>query len=133
MFTKTEKSLTSSLGLVPFTDINDLPEGAQWNPVEDPNVLAIVPGTEVYDLTWSETRGLSTRYRIWRIFVDPFTNLPKRTEWYRKFNNDEKYVFHQYVTITYPNESQIRTIIQNEFGSSALQPRDPGYIGTQPN
>jgi len=134
LLAQTVKSMISSLGMVPFKDTHNLPEGAQWNLVEEPNVLAIVPGTEVYDLTWSETRGAYTHYHKWRVFVDFSTNLPKRTESYLKINKDMEYEFYRFIIITYPSESQIRTLIQNEFGSSALQPRDPGYIGTpQPN
>jgi hypothetical protein len=134
LLAQTEKSMISDLGIVPFKDTKNLPEGAQWNLVEDPNVLAIVPGTEVYDLTWSETgtRGVYTRYRKWRVFVDTSTNLPKRTESYRKKTRDMEYEFYRFIIITYPSEEQIRTIIHNEFGPAALQPRAPGYRGTPP-
>ncbi|MBC8469167.1 MAG: hypothetical protein H8D56_06820 [Planctomycetes bacterium] len=138
-YARKEKILTFTPGLIPITDINDLPEGSQWNKVEDPNVSAVVPGTEVYDLTYPQksTKGTGIRFIKWRYFVDPFTYLPKRLEYYDKIKTDfmsqEKYRFGKYSVVTYPSENEIRAIIHNEFGPAALQPRDPGYIGTQPN
>ncbi|MBW7992225.1 MAG: hypothetical protein FVQ84_19730 [Planctomycetes bacterium] len=139
-YAQKEKILTFVTGLIPITDINDVREGSQWNRVEDPNVLAIVPGTEVYDFTYPQKSITGTggiRFNKWRYFVDPFTYLPKRVEYYTKlkteFISEEKYRFRKFYVVTYPTENQIRTLIHNEFGSAALQPRDPGHIGTQPN
>jgi len=134
MFGKVQKSITGTFGLVPFSDMNDAPEESQWNRVEDPNVSAIVPGTEVYELTWPQKSTAGTRIRFikWRVFLDTVTNLPKRAEWYSKLKSEDKYKFSTFTVITYTSENQIRILIRDEFGSVALQPRDPGYIGTPP-
>ena len=134
MFAEAQKSITGTFGLMPFSDIKDAPEKSQWNRVEDPNVSAIVPGTEVYELTWPQKRtaGTGIRFIKWRVFLDTVTNLPKRAEWYTKLKSEDKYKFTTFSVITYTSENQIRTLIRNEFGSVALQPRDPGFIGTPP-
>jgi len=136
MFAQIKKTLTSTVGLIPFTDINRVPKDSQWNHVEDPNVSAIVPDTEIYDLTYPQksTTGTGIRFIKNRLFVDPFTKLPKRIEFYTKLTLEEKYRFRNFSVITYPDESQIRTFIRETYGADALQPRDPGYRGTpQPN
>ncbi|MHC4241869.1 MAG: hypothetical protein ACYS3N_06030 [Planctomycetota bacterium] len=133
-FAKMKKSITGTFGVVPFSDMNDAPKESQWNRVEDPNVSTIVPDTAAYELTWSQKSAKSTGIKFikWRIFLDTVTNLPKRVEWYSKLQSEEEYKFDTFNVVTYPDESQIRTLIHNEFSSSALQPRDPIYIGTPP-
>ncbi|MCH7557477.1 MAG: hypothetical protein IIB56_08475 [Planctomycetes bacterium] len=132
MLAKAERAIGHTFGLVPFSDINDVPKGAQWSRVEDPQVAAVVPGTEVYDLTWLQesTTGTVVRFCKWRVFVDMCTNLPKRAEWYSKLKSGEEYKFETFSVVTYPNESQIKVLIRNAFGSALRQPGDPEYIGT---
>jgi hypothetical protein len=117
LLAQTKESMEGALGLVPFSDISAIPKGAQWTRVNRKDLETIVPGTEVYDLTWSETgtKGVYTRYRIWRVFVDIDTKLPKRTESYRKMNPEEEYEFYRFVVITYHSESEIKAFIQNVF------------------
>lgn len=133
MLTKVKQAAGQSFGLVPFSKISDIP-GARWNHVEDSEVETIVSGTKVYDLTWPETNVTSgsIELRKCRIFLDIDTNLPKRTERYSKLQAEEEYKFETFAVVTYPTESQIRTLIHNEFGLSALQPRAPAYRGTPP-
>jgi hypothetical protein len=124
MLAKAEKSMTRTFGLVPFSDITDVPEGAQWNRVDDPQVLAIVPGTEVYDLTWSRTNVLVIYYRKWRVFVDTDTNLPKRAEWHSKDVDTRpgkpkgQWRLNSLSVVTYPSESEIQALIQKIFGAA---------------
>jgi len=123
-----EKSIGGSFGLVPFSDINNVPEGYQWSCVEDQNVEAIIPGTEVYDLTWLQksTTGTAVRFCKWRVFVDPATNLPKRAEWYHKLKIEEEYIFDTFDEVTYPSESQIQALIRKTFGLAVDSGRQKG-------
>ncbi len=108
-----ENSLSNSFGLVPFSKISDIPEDAQWKQV---NNLRIIPGTEVYDLTWSMKLDIgTTAYRMWRVFIDAATNLPIRIEWYRKAASDKEYIFETLNVVTYPSNDEIKNLIQDTF------------------
>lgn len=134
MLSKVKQAAVQRFGLVPFSNISDIP-GARWSRVEDLDIEAAVSGTKVYDLTWPETNTASgsIELRKWRVFWDRSTNLPKRAEWYSKLQSEEEYIFETFAVVTYPSDSQIQVLIRETFGSAPTQPRDPGYIGTQPN
>ncbi len=135
MLAKVKQAAGQRFGLVPFSRISDIP-GARWTRMQDSDIEAVVSGTKVYDLTWPETNIASgaIKLRKGRFFLDRDTNLPKRAEWYSKLQSEDEYKFETFAVVTYPNESQIRTLIRETFGSAPTQPRDPGYIGTpQPN
>ena len=135
MLTKVEEAASRRFGLVPFSDMSHI-SGAQWIRVEDSEIETTMSGTKVYDLTWKErnTTFQTIRLRKWRVFVDAGTKLPKRVEWYSKFEPEGEYKFETFSVVTYPNESQIKVLIRNAFGSAATQPRQPEYRGTpQPN
>jgi len=124
-----KKKVTSSSVLVPFSDMNDIPSAAQWNYVSDPDVAAIVPGTEVYDLIWT-TQPPDIEFHKWRYFVDSKTNLPRRVEIYLKQDTEQDFTLHKYGVATYPNEGDIKTLISEIFGPDESRPREPEYIGT---
>jgi len=135
MLTKVEEAASRRFGLVPFSDMRHI-SGAQWIRVEDSEIETTMSGTKVYDLTWTErnTTFEAIRLRKWRVFVDAGTKLPERAEWYSKFEPEGEYKFETFSVVTYPNESQIKVLIRNVFGSALRQPGDPEYIGTpQPN
>ncbi len=134
MLSKVKQAALQRFGLVPFSKISDIP-GARWTRLEDSDIEAVVSGTRVYDLTWPETNAASGEIMLYRrrFFVDKRTNLPKRTELYSKLQSEDEYKFETFAVVTYPSESQIQVLIRETFGSAATQPRDPGYIGTQPN
>jgi hypothetical protein len=123
-----DKSAAGSADMVPFSDRNDIPEEAQWNRIDDREVSAAVPGTQVYDLTWTEnsTDSQAIVHRKWRVYAEDRTNLPKRIEWYAKSRTEDEYGFEKYVVIAYPSEDEIKNIIRNIFGSRD----DPEYRGT---
>ncbi|MCX5638401.1 MAG: hypothetical protein NTX52_12025, partial [Planctomycetota bacterium] len=110
-----KKSLEGSFGLLPFSDISVVPKDAQWNRVDNKDIAAIIPGTEVYDLIWTEKGATSFVFRKWRVFVDTHTNLPKRAEWYSKFKPDEEYRVERFTMVTYPTNGEIQAIIQSTF------------------
>ena len=111
---KIESYITSSLGLMPFsdTDRETMTKDAQWIRVDNKDVGDIVPGTEVYDLAWTE-KGW---YRKWRVFVDPLTYLPKRIEWHRKSPIDSELRLDSVEVVTYLTDSEIEAAIQSTFG-----------------
>lgn len=126
-----EKSIDQAFGLVPFPDLTQAPASAQWQRVEDPEMASIVPGTEVYDLTWPQKSATldEVKFVRWRVFVDTKNNLPKKTEYYSKVTAEDQFQFESSQTITYTTEGQIRNIIYGAFGpESGLD--QPEYIGT---
>jgi outer membrane lipoprotein-sorting protein len=109
---KIEDSLRGSFGFLPFSNISAAPKHAQWNRVDDRNVTATVPPTEVYDLTWNPTKGTVKKYK-WRVFIDTETNLPTRAEWYQKRALEEEYTLRSIEVVTYPTDSEMRAVIQS--------------------
>jgi hypothetical protein len=70
-----EQRINHSLGLMPFYDISELPEGSEWLPVDDhPEATE---GLKIFDLKWTVQKN---RLRKWRFFIDPQTHLPKKIE-----------------------------------------------------
>ncbi len=134
MLSKVKQAAVKRFGLVPFSNISDI-SGAQWTRLDDSDTGTVVPGTKVYDLTWSEknTASGAINLRKWRIFWDRSANLPKRAEWYSKLQFEDEYKLETFAVVTYPSDRQIQVLIRSAFGSASNQPRDPGYIGTQPN
>ncbi len=134
MLTKVKQTAGQRFGLVPFSSLSSI-SGALWSRVEDSGSEPDESGARIYDLTWPEEDATSNlvKLRKWRIFLDKYDNLPTRAEWYSKLQSEEEYKFESFSLITYPSESQIQVLIRNTFGAAVLQPRDPGYIGTQPN
>ena len=109
---KGKKSLKSSFGLVPFSEITDIPKNAQWVRVDDEDFEAIAPGTEAYDLNWPEKGRL---FHKWRFFIEPTTNLPKRVECYKKTVIEHEYELQSMLLVEYPSDSAIEAIIRSTF------------------
>ena len=132
MLAEFEKSIGRTAGLVPFSDVTNIPEDSQWSRVDDPAVSAIVPGARVYDLVWlqKDTASEAVVYRKWRVFVDARTNLPKRAEWYVKFSLEAEYTFESFIIVAYPRESEIQSLVEKTFGSARIGLSEPEYIGT---
>jgi len=128
MLTGLEKSAADSADMVPFSDRNDIPEEAQWNPIDDREVSVAVPGTKAYDLNWinKSTDFQVVLHKKWRVFAEDRTGLPKRIEWYSKAGTEDEYGFEKYVVIEYPSEDEIQDIIRDIFGRQD----DPEFIGT---
>jgi hypothetical protein len=57
--------------------------------------------------------------------VDIRTDLPIKTEWYQKNNPDFEYKHTTTTTITYPADNEIETVINDLFGSSLNQLKEP--------
>ncbi len=108
-----ERKISSSLGLMPFYDISEIPPGAEWHRVED-EILEVAEGIEVYDLTWIEKKhGGSVVLQKWRVFVDSRTKLPQRTEFYEKLPAGTKYDLKSVKEVGYRSDSEIRAVIKD--------------------
>lgn len=109
----TEKKITGSLGVMPFYDISDVPEDADWSRVADKDLEAAAKGVEVYDLTWTERAyDGSTVLKKWRVFVNPQTNLPQKTEFSEKLPTDNKYVLESTNIVEYLGSRELQTILK---------------------
>ena len=95
-------------GLVPFSDLSLLPEGVEWTSVPV-NGLATVGETEIYDLTWTDG---SVIFSKWRVFVDPVTNLPQRTEFYQKLPTETDYSLLSSMVVEYLTDGEIESAVR---------------------
>ena len=69
---------------------------------------------EVYELTWPDSSADGRRiYRRWRYFIDSKTDLPCKIEKYSRGDPNDKYILQETLIISYPAETQIRTIIED--------------------
>ncbi len=127
-----EKSMALSSVLAPFARARDVPERARWIQVNDPAILAVIPGTKVYDLMWVQQVLTSEErpHRKWRVFVDANTHLPRRAEFYSKAESEDEFIFESFVIVTYPSEGEIRDIVANTFGSPGSRTDGPEHRGT---
>jgi hypothetical protein len=108
-----EKKMSDYLGLVPFTNMSEIPADAQWSLVTDKDLEAAAKGIEIYDLTWTERAyDGSTVFKKWRVFVNPQTNLPQKTEFSEKLPTDNKYVLESTNIIEYLSGSELQEIIK---------------------
>jgi hypothetical protein len=109
------EALEATFGLVPFPDITDVPEDAQWTRVPEDRVEDIIPGTVVYDLIWSDQAGEATRHYKWRAFIDPDTVLPQRTEYTRTIAGLPSSAWKRVYVVRYPSDSDIEAVIRGAF------------------
>jgi hypothetical protein len=128
MLAELEKSAAEAADLLPFSNRNNIPKDAQWSRIDEQTLSTAVPGTKVYELTWtakSATTG-AVIYRKWRVFIEDHTGLPERIEWYSKTSPESEYKLDKFAIIAYPSEDEIQNTIRNIFG----RPENPEYIGT---
>lgn len=109
LLNRLEDYMTGSFGLLPFSDISDIPENSQWHRVDDTDIAAIVPGAEIYDLTWADEC-----YK-WRFFLDRATSRPIRVEAYIRGGADDEYALVSIYLVDYPATSDIEGVIQTFF------------------
>jgi hypothetical protein len=106
-------TVTTFLGLVPFADLSTLPDNAIWSHIAGQHLGSIIKGVEVYDLAWGEKAyDGSIVFKKWRVFVDPKTNLPQRTEFYEKSPADTNYNLRSGKIVEYLSDSEMQEIIK---------------------
>jgi len=109
---KMREAIAGFWALVPVADISLIPDGAQWRRVPKDSIKAVV-GSDTYDLTWTEKKyGGDVVFRKWRVFVQPETNLPQRTELYQKQAGDDEYTLKGVKVADYLNESEIQAVLE---------------------
>jgi hypothetical protein len=113
-------AVANSFGLMPFATVADVPEDAQWTWVSDVDAAAVVPGAEVYDLTWVEVKNGTEWARKMRYWVDGATGLPTRLEFYRKRDREPEYGLRMVIEVEYPVDSEIQALMRAWFGDDPL-------------
>jgi hypothetical protein len=105
--------IRGALGLLPFTEIPDVPTNAKWVHVEITDGSSERSNSEVYDLEWTKKtyRGAIV-YRKCRIFVDPKTNLPEKIQFYGKTHSGSPYTLRSEKVVEYLSEAQVQNIIR---------------------
>jgi hypothetical protein len=112
MITTNEKAIAGFWGLVPFSDLSVLAKDAAWNSVADDDLEA-AGETEIYELTWTDkANGGSVVFRKWRVFVDPTTNLPQRTEFYQRLAADGEYTLDSVILVEYLSDGEMETVVK---------------------
>jgi hypothetical protein len=107
-----EGIMSSASGIMPFHNISDVPQDAEWSRVDDKSINA-AKGIEVYDLTWSKkTHGGSVVFWKWRVFADSETSLPRKVEWYQKLAADSEYTLNSAMDVEYLSEGEVRKAIK---------------------
>lgn len=112
MLVKIEEAIEGPVGLLPFDDISEVPEDAEWQQVTDETIETIIPGTQVYDLVWMEKRlGGEIVHRKWRGYIDTETKLPKRVEWWIKLAIEKEYELENVMKVAYPTAVEVQAAI----------------------
>lgn len=106
-----KEAMSRTLDFMPFQKRTDIPADARWDRVTDVAVQSEVPGTEVYDLTWTDSTSTSVIHYKWRAFVDPRTNLPLRSELYEKRSVESEYRLSAVRQIRYVTDAEIEAVI----------------------
>jgi hypothetical protein len=70
---------------------------------------------DVYEATWAARAGDSSQHNGWRIYIDPATALPQRTEFYRKKPGDTQWELITTTVFTYPTDPEMDRSIQALF------------------
>ena len=109
---KVKETMEGPLGLLPFSNMPQAPEGAEWRPVANEKAATTIADTEIYDLMWAvkELDG-STVHNKWRGYIDIDTNLPKRIEWWEK-RDKEEYNLLTVIKVDYPTTGEVRAVIR---------------------
>ena len=112
IITETENLMAGILGLIPFNDISEIPDKAEWNFVE-PNSTEITANIEIYELTWrEEPSNDSSIFNKRRFFVDSRTHFPKKTKFYRKRVTDNAYTLESIKIIELLSDEEIKAVIE---------------------
>ncbi len=96
-------------GLLPLNSMHELPEGAKWLPVADEDVENPIPGTQVYDLVWTDIGSIN---RKWRGHIDIKTKRPKRIEWLVTLAEEQDYECESVTGISYPTTDDMKIVIK---------------------
>ncbi|UCF42243.1 MAG: hypothetical protein JSV99_06415, partial [Planctomycetota bacterium] len=108
-----EGKIGGSLGLVPFYDVSEVPEGAEWVRVPEGELEFVAAGTQVYDLRWAaKLVDESVVSKKWRFFVDGSTRIPQRIEVYEQLPGGEGYTLETTMTVRYLSDGDMEEAIK---------------------
>jgi hypothetical protein len=109
-----EKDISGSWGLVPFSNLSQIPGDAKWHHAVDDSLETASNSIDIYDLIWTRTTiAGSMAFTKWRFFVDPATRLPQKTEVYQKYGSVAGYVLRSVMVANYLEDSEMRAVIKN--------------------
>jgi hypothetical protein len=109
-------TMAGALGLVPFSNMSEAPQGARWEQVSGEDTEFSIANTQVYELLWPEAKpDGSVVYNKWRGYVEPETRLPRRVELWQKNAADEEYHLLDFAKVSYPTDTEVRDLM-NEAG-----------------
>ncbi len=105
-----KQEITGLFGLVPFNKLSDLPRNATWHPVSEISDKTPLATSDVYDIEWVDQKNM-TIHRRWRLFLDPKSKLPLRTEYYLKRDKAE-YQLMSFKIIEHITDDKINAYLQ---------------------
>jgi hypothetical protein len=107
---RVKETMEGPLGLLPSNSI----KGAKWLPVPNENIESTIPGTQVYDLTWTGTKpdGSIVVYNKWRGYIDIEKKLPRKIEWWEKKHAEDEYGLLTIIKLSYPTAAEIQAAIR---------------------
>ncbi|MCX5643920.1 MAG: hypothetical protein NTZ17_04430 [Phycisphaerae bacterium] len=74
-----------------------------------------VGNLDIYETTWVVPAGNSSLRNGWKVYIDPATGLPQRTELYRKRSGDTQWELLTTTVFTYPTDQEMDRSIQALF------------------
>jgi hypothetical protein len=110
------RMIDSTLGIVPFDNVSDVPPDAIWKRVTDHVLQSEAQGCEVYDLTWAarSNRG-QARLEKWRVSVDPKTKRPQKAQFYEKSPIGTEPILVSELVIEYLEDWEVEAAIKEDF------------------
>lgn len=110
---KVAETMEGPLGLLPFNDMPEAPKSAKWQAVANENIETTIPGTQVFDLMWTE-KGPdgSIVHNKWRGYIDTETKLPRKVERWEK-RAEEEFKLLTIIKVVYPTAVEIQAVIRN--------------------
>jgi hypothetical protein len=111
-----QKKILSSLGLMPFEDVSEIPRNAEWRELDVSAMKVVSVGTRVCELTWTiPTPGGSVVRFKWRGFIEKSTNRPLRTEFYMHDSRSADYELQMVHSVEYWTENKMRTFLMQHL------------------
>ena len=110
-----KERMNITLALMPFDNLSAVSHDAQWAHVaQNPSQIAGA-GSEVYDLTWTESTSVSTISNKCRFVVDPETKLPRKIELYQKRFVDTDYSLKSVTQVEYLTDPEMEAVLRASF------------------
>ena len=107
-----KKRIHSSLDLMPFSHISEVPENAEWQELDASATEGPFGNTRVCELTWTvpTSEGVDLPYK-WRAFVQKETQRPLRIEFYGYDIDSGTYELQVVRTVVYLTDDQAQKLI----------------------